>query len=386
MNEHLTIHCPIQSSIETFSNELEPLLLHLRSNVFVTQPITFPRGTVLPDGRLDLCKQSLGIAGCQAVTSALTENTTIVSLLMGTNGIGDNGAVSVAQLIERNQHLEIIYLGCNAIAPPGVATITQALTNNSSVTGLWLKRNHIGESGAHHIAQMLRHNRSIRTLDLVNTQIGYEGLKAILEVLISHNRTIERLYLGGNQICVKGALLLATLLSVNPAIKSLLLNVNYIGDAGAVILADALRDNQTLQELGIASNGVGCAGGITLIEAIQVHPALTHLDLGYSPSTIVLGAQSNCIGDVGARAIANLLAQNQTLLQVNLRCNNITGHGKAYLVAGLQQNARLQQLVLDGKQDKQIVALLERNRILNANNQMSKPRDVELIRSVYRKI
>ncbi len=384
MNEHLTIHCPIQSSIETFPNELEPLLLHLRANVLVTQPITFPRGTVLPDGRLDLCKQNLGVVGCQEVTSALAENNTIVSLLLGTNGIGDTGANFVAQLIERNKRLEIIYLGCNAIAAPGVATLAQALTDNFSVTGLWLKRNPIGELGARHIAQMLRHNCSIRTLDLVNTQIGYEGLKAILEVMISDNRTVERLYLGGNQIDAQGALLLATLLRVNPAIKALLLNVNHIGDAGAEILADGLRDNQTLLELGIASNGIAGAGGIALIEAIQAHPTLTHLDLGYSPSTIVLGAQANCIGDVGARAIANLLAQNQTLLQLNLRCNNITESGKAYLVAGLQQNARLQQLVLDGKQDKQIAALLERNRSLNANNQISKPREVELIRSVYR--
>ena len=351
MNEHLTIHCPIQSSIETFPNELEPLLLHLRANILVTQPITFPRGTVLPDGRLDLCKQNLGVAGCQAVTSALAENNTIVSLLLGTNGIGDTGVKFVAQLIERNKRLEIIYLGCNAIAA-GVATLAQALTDNFSVTGLWLKRNPIGELGARHIAQMLSHNRNIRTLDLVNTQIGYEGLKAILEVLINYNRTVERLYLGGNQIDARGALLLAALLRVNPAIKALLLNVNHIGDAGAEILADGLRDNKTLLELGIASNGIAGAGGITLIEAIQAHPTLTHLDLGYSPSTIVLGAQANCIGDVGASAIANLLAQNQTLLQLNLRCNDITTRGKAYLVGGLQQNQRLQQLVLDGKQNK----------------------------------
>lgn len=189
-----SLHCPHPKPIETSPDvlaELTSLLDHLGSNQSVSHRITFPRGTVLPDGRLDLCKQGLGVTGCGLVTGALKTNTAIASLLLGTNGIGDTGASEVAQLIQHNHRLEVVYLGCNAISEIGVASLAQALTDNQSVTGLWLKRNPIGTAGAYHIAQMLRHNRSIRTLDLVSTQMGEDGLAAILDALIHTNRTVD---------------------------------------------------------------------------------------------------------------------------------------------------------------------------------------------------
>jgi hypothetical protein len=84
VNEYPTIHCPIADTIETTPDELAflaPLLDHLRANVPVTQQTTFPRGTVMPDGRLDLCKQGIGAAGCRSIAEALTVNTRITSLL-----------------------------------------------------------------------------------------------------------------------------------------------------------------------------------------------------------------------------------------------------------------------------------------------------------------
>ena len=61
------------------------------------------------------------------VTDALLRNTQIKSLLLGTDGIGDQGAADVARLIERNEHLEIIYLGCNKIGEGGVGPVTRQL-------------------------------------------------------------------------------------------------------------------------------------------------------------------------------------------------------------------------------------------------------------------
>ena len=215
----------IESSSEV-AIELKSLIDYLQTDRPIAQKTVFPRGTVMPDGRLDLCKQDLGVTGCHLVTEALANNDAIASLLLGTNGIGDLGAQDVARLIQRNHNLEIVYLGCNAISSTGIAALAEALTENRSVTGLWLKRNPIGPEGAYYLAEMLRHNTSIRTLDLVNTQIGEEGLAAILKVLNSTNRTVERLYLGGNQIQADNAALLANLLVNNPVITSLFLNVN----------------------------------------------------------------------------------------------------------------------------------------------------------------
>lgn len=381
------IHCPIDTATETTPynlNELELLIKHLQTNLPVTIPKTFPRGTVMPDGRLDLCKQSLGAIGCQLVADALVDNITITSLLLGTNGIGDRGSFNIAKLIEQNQHLEIVYLGCNQITETGVSAITNALTAHPSVTGLWLKRNHIGIAGAQAVAKMLRKNRNIRTIDLVNTQIGQKGLAAIIEVLIDSNHHVERLYLGGNQIDAEEVELIAKLLVKNYPIKALFLNVNDLGDAGALLLAEALQQNRTLAEIGLASNGITPAGGIPLIEAMQTHPSLVNVDLGYSPSTKVLGAIPNSLGDTGAEAIGKLLVNNQTLLKLNLRNNGITERGKLFIIAGLEQNKTLYQLVIDGKQDKRIASLCDRNYNLNQSAHLQLASDVALIRSVAR--
>ena len=249
---------------------------------------------------------------------------------------------------------------------------------------MWLKRNPIGVGGADSLAEMLRHNTSIRTLDLVNTQIGDEGLAAILEVLTYTNRTVERLYLGGNQIQENHASLLANLLADNPVITGLFLNVNHLGDRGVTVLVDGLAENKTLIDLGLASNGIGVAGCNPLLAAVATHPKLSNLDLGYSPSTGVLGSQPNQIGDIGASAIAHLIARNQTLLKLNLFRNGIGHLGKKALISALEINQKLRYLILDGQPDRRIEVLLERNRMLNLGEELHQPRSVSLIQSVYR--
>lgn len=318
--------------------EVVPLAEFLRANTPVQENIAFPCGTVTTDGRLDLCKQNLGPAGCRIVTEALALNTTVRSLLLGTDAIGDEGAADVARLVERHGRLEIVYLGCNRIGPEGAGLLADALTPNTTVTGLWLKRNPLGPEGYRAIATMLRTNRTLRVLDLVNTAPDDASLSALLDVLIQENRTVERLYLGGNGLGAKTAVRLSELLRANPVIKSLMLSVGQLGDEGALALTGALRANQTLAELSLASNGISPHGGIPLLEAALSHPTLSTLDMGYSPSTRVLGASANTLGDAGAEAVARLLPKNDVLLRLDLRRNGITERGKASLIAALAEN------------------------------------------------
>ncbi len=379
------IHCPIQGLIEMPScnaNEIAPLLEHLQANITVSQETAFPRGTVTPDGRLDLCKQNLGPQGCRLVTRALESNTRVASLLLGTDGIGDEGARDVAQLIERNAHLEIVYLGCNGIRAEGAGTLARALTANSNIAGLWLKRNPIGPNGARALAEMLRHNTALRTLDLVNTAIESDGLSALISVLRHENRTVERLYLGGNGFGPRDAEELAALLRENPNLRALLLNVNVFGDEGVKVLVEGLRENRTLRELGLASNGITARGAQILAEAVGAHPALSILDIGWSPSTKVLCATPNNIGDKGARLFGVMLRDNRTLARLDLRRNGLTARGRDALADGLAENQTLQHLTLDVPLDARLHTILERNRAQSLP--LPPSRDVTLIRSVYR--
>jgi Ran GTPase-activating protein (RanGAP) involved in mRNA processing and transport len=389
------LHCPQPQPIETtpdILNNLTPLLECLKTNPNITEQTTFPVGTLMPDGRLDMCKQNLGVTGCEILAKTLEINTTIASLLLGTNGIGDTGVKSIAKLIDRNDNLEVVYLGCNAISGAGIETLSKSLTDNSTVTGLWLKRNPIGVEGAEHIAKMLQANTSLKILDLVHTRIGKVGLKAIVDVLISTNRTVERLYLGGNDLDSDDACLLADLLRSNSSIAALLLNVNYLGDRGVEILADALTTNNTLTELGLASNGITDRGCELLVSAISNMPSLTRLDLGYSPSTQVLGAIPNTITASGITAIANYLATNQTLSHLNLSKTRLDDRSQDLLADALTPNRTLSHLIISGKLNPKIAAILDRNRshldsLLTPVDRLHsslRTTGVSVIRSVYR--
>ena len=380
------LHCPLPKPIASSEQvllDLRALVVFLHQNQPLTETTVFPRGTIVPDGRLDLCKQSIGMTGAQMITDALSHNTSIVSLLLGTNGIGDVGAQNVARLVQENNCLEVIYLGCNAISDRGVEAIARALRDNESVTGLWLKRNPIGVAGAVHLAAMLRQNRSVRSLDLVHTQLGDEGLAAILETLISTNRTVERLYLGGNQIGVRHAEQLSHLLRDNNRITGLFLNVSCLEDEGAKILAGGLSENQTLTDLGLASNGIQGKGCDALIESITHHQSLRSLDLGYSASTKVLGSKANYVGDQGAITIANYLKNNSSLRKLNLYKTGVAQQGQAALTDALECNHSLCELVLAAKQFPEIERLLERNRHGNPSYGQAFSGQT-LIRSVYR--
>lgn len=328
---------------------LAPVLAYLEANDWQSQDTVFPKGTIRPDGRLDLCKQSIGPAGARLVTESLRQNTHIRHLLLGTNGIGDAGAAALVPLVAENTSLQTLYLGCNYIQPPGIALLCDALALNKSVEGLWLKRNPLGDAGLSHVARLLEQNYTIRILDLVNTQLGPEGLQQLVDVLVGSRCTVERLYLGGNQLTPESAPLLARLLTESRTLTGLLLNVNRLGDTGCLVLAEALQKNTTLIELGLASNGAGETGVIALLKAIEGHPSLQVVDLGYSPSTRVLGAQPNELNDRVAEVLGDYLVVNDKIRSLNLLRHAFTNTGFAHLVRGLKQNTSLQKLVIDGK-------------------------------------
>jgi hypothetical protein len=120
--------------------ELGPLLDWLRAGRPAGERLDFAVGTALPDGRLDLCKQGLGAEGAALVAEALAQGPSPVRhLLLGTDGLGDEGAEAVAG---GSGDVETLYLGCNGITAGGACRIADQLRASPQVvTGVWLKRN-----------------------------------------------------------------------------------------------------------------------------------------------------------------------------------------------------------------------------------------------------
>ena len=380
------IHCPIKGPIvfdACPSEEVKPLVEHLSSNQPVAHATRFARGTVLPDGRLDLCKQSLGAGGCCQVTKALRNNTFVKSLLLGTDGIGDQGASAVADLVSHNDTLEIVYLGCNYITSAGVQQIANALADNQSVSGLWLKRNPVGEAGAAAIAGLIQTNKRIKLLDLVNTNIGKRGLRALINALSADDCQVRQVYLGGNGFDADDARAIADLLRRNTSLRSLSMGASHIGDDGAIAIASAMGENQTLRELGLASNGISVRGACELLRGIASHPSIDNLDLGYLPSTKVLGAQANSLGDSGGVEVASMLRQNQRIRRLNLVKTDIGELGRVALAAEIMKHPAITKFVIDGK-FPDVSRRLQQNQASASEDPFSQ--DIKMIRSVYRTV
>lgn len=378
------VQCPVHRVEITPCDaaELAPLLAHLSGNRSVDGSRRFPRGTLLDDGRLDLCKQSLGTDNCLQVAHALQRNTRVRSLMLGTNAIGDAGAAAVAGLLCSNERLEVLYLGCNNIGPHGADLLARSLAKDEHVTGLWLKRNPLGPQGVRSIADMLRTNQRLRVLDLVNTDLRDDGVQVLVDALCTDNRHLGALYLSGNGLGPAAAKHLARLLRHAPQVKALYLGVNRLGDPGAEVLAGALADNGTLQTLELAGNGIGPQGAEALFGAAKRHAGLQALNLGDAASTKVLGAKANRIGDEGAGHAARLLVASTSLRRLDLTRNGITAAGIARLAEALQHNERLISLRLEGSLPEAVITRLARNREVHGD--MPPGVDQALIRSVYR--
>lgn len=378
------VYCPVTHSYHSTNEvleEIKPLVEFLGSNQTSNENITFPRGTVTNDGRLDLCKQSIGIEGCEMISEVLKNNKTINAILFGTDGIGNIGAAKVAELITENDTLETIYLGCNNIETEGVAALSESLEQNKSVKGLWLKRNPLGVDGAKKLAEMLRKNSTLKVLDLVTTAIEQEGLDAILEVLMTENRSLKKLYLSGNQIDEIQAEKLKELLIENDSLETLMLSVNCLKDEGVIKIADGFKSNNTLQELSLASNGVSIKGAKYLFEMLSENDSLQYLDLGYAISTRVLGAEKNEFGDEFAKVCRDFLKLDKPLQYLDLTKTGITNKGLQIIEKGILENTNLCKFKINAKLSETAKNHLQSN---EQNSTIVFSKEVQAIKSVYR--
>jgi len=279
------------------TEELEPLLEWLRTATSTPEKdLAFPRGTICSDGRLDLCKQALGPLHCKAVAEAIPADGPVKHLLLGMDGLGDDGAEALADMINDRDPLETVFVGCNAIRTQGMAKLAAAVGSSKRVRNLWLKRNPIGSTGAAHLAQALHSNTLLRTIDLNNTMLGDDGLEELCQGIASH-ASLERLYLGANGITELGASHLGKAIGDSSKVIDLYLDCNRLQDDGIRALLEPAGGGN-LQTLSLASNGIGLKGISHL--AVLCKAPLRLLDVGRAPTALKLGETHNRFGKEGA--------------------------------------------------------------------------------------
>lgn len=331
-------------------DDLAPLFAHLTGDAPVERQTAFARGTLTPDGRLDLCKQVVGPQGIGPLLGAMQFTTRVKRLLLGNNIVGDEGAAAIASFLRarRDSPLDCWYIAGNLIGPEGIRHVCEALADDTRVTSLWLKRNPLKPEGMVHLAALLRANRCIEVLDLVNCGLLDEGFETLLGALVGpgRNTTLKHLYVGTNGLTARSAAPLARYLETDCQLESLSISCNRFGDEGLEVLAPALARATTLRRLSLASNRIGPRGARALADALAENRTLQLLDLGFTKSTLAVGEVGNLLGDEGAQAVARLLSTNRALRSLDLLHNDISQTGVNALREALQGNPALLSLQL----------------------------------------
>ncbi|WP_242454213.1 ribonuclease inhibitor [Bailinhaonella thermotolerans] len=314
-------------------NDLDDLLAWLRSGRPVPRRVDFRTGTAMPDGRLDLCKQSLGPYGAALVAGALPPYGPVRHLLMGTDGLGDDGAATAAAGAVASG-AETLYLGCNEITAGGACRIADRLLASPGVVrGLWLKRNPLGPAGARIGADLVP--AGLTTLDLVQTGLTAGGLSALVDGVLAAGG-IGRLFVSGNPLGPAGAAGLARLVAAD-GVDELYASANGLGDDGALLIASALRPGGRLRRLSLASDGMGPAGVLALIRA-AVASGVEVLDLGRVRAAAVLAAPDNRLDDATAAEAADALAAHpHRLAHLDLTHTATTSRAALHLLGGLRR-------------------------------------------------
>ena len=375
-------------------SELVPFFDFLRSNQPIVdrdnESLSFKRGTLFSDGRMDLCKQVVGQSWIADLMDSLVNNQHIKHFLLGNNIVDLAGAKAIADFIS-NPHqsqIETWYLAGNRIDAQGIELISKAMQNDQHCKALWLKRNPLKAMGAQHLGHLLAHNQCLEILDLHNTGLLDEGVAYLFDGL-KHNRSLDLLYIDANGISSRGAQHIADYFSHlaklnQQGISSLFCGINRLGDDGVAMIAESLHDYHHLKRLSLAANRLGHQGLKVLLEQLVDHPNLIHLDVGLYKSTSDLHELPNNFGDESVPLLAHFIQTNNSVQIMNIKDANISLAGLEQLAEAIQTNHRLLMFTYEQLGVKKPKTLIQRiNDKLAENIQNAFGVDMHTFRQEY---
>jgi len=209
-----------------------------------------------------------------------------------------------------------------------------------------LNHNPVGAESVESIAKMLPLHDSLENVAIEDASLGDRELELLAAGLEKTN--LKTLRLGRNKLTAAGAASLVKILASNEQLSELHLESNQLGDAGIAVLAEGASKHKTLRVLNLADNQISAAG-VAKFAAIQGSAENLIASLLFAKNKIgddaaqpivqlcsakaisVVDLSGNQIGDAGARALAQGLANNDNVEQLNLSGNRIGSEGAAAL-------------------------------------------------------
>jgi Ran GTPase-activating protein (RanGAP) involved in mRNA processing and transport len=306
-------------------------------------------------------------AACRAVL-LIAQKPIIRVIDLSGNQIGNHGAMYFADLLMHAPHIISLNLASNSITDQGIEAVFYALCQNTSLVSLDIGstsavgRNSFGPRSCRVLARMLQQNVVLSTLNISMAEITTDSILTICDG-IAHNRTLHELDLSNNNILSKGASAflaacaqsrirdlrlgynqlrddlapaLSKYLHKNRAIRSLDLTGNYFTKRFTSAVTDALGRRCSLESLSISNNPLRGEGFAALGRALSTNTALAHL------------TAAGCEIDArGFREFCAAIERNTTLTSLCVARNPLLDDGAVRLAALIADGAPIRDLDLN---------------------------------------
>jgi hypothetical protein len=331
--------------------------------------------------QLDLSYNYIRESGAEALAMVLSNDTcTIVNLMLRHTYINGSGLGFIAQALERNNSLQELDIGHNEFESIDVESLATSLVKNKSLVKLDLDDISLEDDAITAIANMVHlqqpngtfrklilgqsfwSNEALFTLsnlfsilyevDLCHSVITNDGAQYLAKALEKPDCVITKLNLTGIEIDYDGVIRLGDAFYTNKSLEQLVIGNMHIVctsydeakqvNNSVVILANAIGQNLRITHVDMHQIGFTDAVSISLVEAFFT-PQCNNIQ--------VLDFSHTEFGDVGAKAIANVLAQNNVMLKrLNLEYASIKDTGFIALAEALRNNTSLTALDLSASE------------------------------------
>ncbi|KAK3279063.1 hypothetical protein CYMTET_13037 [Cymbomonas tetramitiformis] len=221
-----------------------------------------------------------------------------------------------------------------------VSAFCKALQNNTVLKELYASGHKMLPETARIVADMLTKNSALEALCVGDSEFGDEGV-AELSIGLSKNNALTSLDLEAKSIGPQGAASLQNALQANTSLKTLQLARNAVGNEGLASLCKGLKPS-SITSLDLSETGITGGGAAALGELLGSVP----------PAHIFrLILSNNSLGPEGGQAIAQGIAKNSMLEELNLHGCELGDVGAAALLQAVQQgcesdSCRLRLLVV----------------------------------------
>ena len=230
--------------------------------------------------------------------------------------------------------LKVINLENNNIDEDAATELAGHLHCNNILEQLWLRGNELYDKGALVVLQSLHNLSTLLILDLSFNHLSSESADGIA-VVISNNCSLQQLWLDGNDLLTRGIVVIANALKKLSSLRILSLCSNGISDDAADEISDVITSNVLLVDLLLGNNQLQASGICKIAIALRKLLMLRRLDLF-----------NNHINPDAAEALAVTLTNCTNLQQLFLNDNMLGTEGIIKIANALQCVNSLQVLTL----------------------------------------